>query len=156
MDTAEFKYMINLYFDDELEEEKELLLFTELAKSEELRNYFKKSNLLKSAALHDIKPFPVQLEKKILNKEFPLSKQNATTHIYIKKFSQLLPYAAAIILFILALLYSRRSETYEKQIFSLTREIENQNDKIELLFHALPPIEVTSDFKQTKQTYYNK
>jgi hypothetical protein len=156
METGEIKYLISHYFDDELKTEKEILLFSELSKNEELRSYFKKYNMLKSAALHDIKPFPAQLEKRILNTGAAVPAQKEIIITHIKKFSQLLPYAAAIVLFILALLYSRKSDAYEKQIFSLTREVEDQNDKIELLFHALPPIEVTPNYKQTNHIYYNR
>lgn len=155
MENKEIKYLVNQYFDDELEQEKEAYLFSEIAKSEELRSYFKKYILLMSAAHRDTKSFPSQLDKKILqNETTPVRKENKI--IYRRKFSQLLPYAAVIVLLIVALFYSRKSESYEKQIFSLTHEVENQNEKIELLFHALPPIEVTSDYKQTNHIYYNR
>lgn len=156
METIGIKYLVNQYFDNELENEKEIFLFSEIAKNEEIRTYFKKYMLLMSAAHYDIKSFPAQLDKKILNTgtAVPVSKEIKITHR--KKFLQLLPYAAVIVLLITAMFYSRKSESYEKQIFNLTREVEDQNDKIELLFHALPPIEVTPGYKKTNQIYYNR
>lgn len=156
MNNDEIKYLINQFFDNDLDNEKEIELFCRLAENEECRNYFKKYNLLKQAVYHDIKPVPAGLEKKIFNSGAAPQNKNEVYTYNINKIYRLIPYAAAIVLLILALFYSRKSDAYENQIVNLTREVENQNNKIELLFHALPPIEVTSDYKQTNQIYYNR
>lgn len=144
MNTDDLKYLINRYYDNDLSREEEIELFATLTKDEEGRSYFRKQNLLKLAAIHDIKPFPSELENKILKPKTEKVVQREFKINYTKKFSQLLPYAAAIVLLILALLYSRKSDTYEKQIFNLTREVEDQKVKMEFLYNSLPRVEVTS------------
>ncbi len=154
MNTNDLKYLINRYFDNELNNEEEILLFSSLTDNYEGRDYFKKQNILQLAVIHDIKPFPAHLERKIFNSNERKPIQPELKINYSRKITQLLPYAAAIVLLILAIMYSQKSETYENRIFSLTREIEDQKLKIEYLFNTLPPIEVTPDYVQI--SYSNK
>jgi len=149
MNTNDLKYLINRYFDNELDKEGEILLFSSLTENESGRDYFKKQNLLKLAAINDIKPFPFDLEKKLYNADRNKQNKHELKTNYSKIITQLLPYAAAIVLLILATMYSRKSETYENRIFDLTREIEDQKLKIEYLFNTLPPVEVTPDYVPT-------
>jgi len=156
MKNDEIKYLINRFFDNELDKENEIELFRVLAGSDECREYFKKFNLLKKAAYNDIKPFPLSLEKKIRNGGVSVPARQDTHYLNKTAVQRLIPYAAAIVLLFLSIFYLRKSDAYENQIARLTREVDNQNTKIELLFHALPPVEVTPNYKTTNQLYYNR
>ena len=147
MNNDDIKYLISLYADGELESGKEAYLFEELSRSAELRNYYKKLILVKMAVHNDIKSVSDNLDKRIYCNA--AIEKKISSPPAINTFTRYLPYAAAVILFILALVYFRRSDNYQNQIFNLTREIEDQNRRIELLYHALPPIEVYSNYKQT-------
>ncbi len=147
MNNDEIKYLISLYADGELETDNEPDLFEEMSKSAELRNYYKKLMLVKMAVHNDIKDVPSNLDKRIYSNAANEKKSASTSAI--NNFTRYIPYAAAVMLLILALLYFRKSDDYQNQIFNLTREIEDQNRRIELLYHALPPIEVYSNYKQT-------
>lgn len=147
MNREDMKYLISLYADGELEPGKEAVLFEELSKSDALRDYYRKLMLVKMAVHNDIKHVPENLDKKIYGEAAAEKKTPAS--IKINSFIRYMPYAAAVILLILALVYFRRSDDYQNQIINLTREIEDQNRRIELLYHALPPIEVYSNYKQT-------
>lgn len=151
MNTYDLKYLINRYFDNELNNEEEIELFASLTENEEGRDYFKKQNLLKLAAIHDIRPFPVRLDNKIFGPKENNPPQ-AINSGFTKKLMRFLPYAAAIVFLVFTIMYSRKSETYEDRIFNLTREIENQKLKVEYLFNTIPPIEVTPDYVQTSYT----
>ena len=153
METNEIKYLIAQYYDGELDAGQEAALFNSLAGNENLRKYFKASGLLKLAVAEDTKPFPAELDKKILYAASEQKTVKLNGPDYAKIIGRILPYAAAIVLFILALVYSRKSESYESQVIKLTSQVENQNNKIELLLHALPSIEVTPNYKQTSQIY---
>jgi hypothetical protein len=156
MENDNIKQLINRFFDNELNKEEEIELFSLLAGSDEGREYFKKFNLLKQAVYNDMKAFPGSLDRKIKN-----GGVNAPVHKDIHHFNaqiiyRLMPYAAAIVLLFLSIFYLRKADAYENQVAGLTREVSNQNMKIELLFHALPPVEVTPNYKSTNQIYYNR
>jgi negative regulator of sigma E activity len=65
MNTEELKNMIQLYFDGELEKNKEPLLFTSLSQDAEARDYFKSMNLLRNTVKGTEEEFPQELEERI-------------------------------------------------------------------------------------------
>jgi len=65
MNTEELKNMIQLYFDGELEKNKEPLLFTALSQDAEARDYFKSMDLLRNTVKETEEEFPQELEKRI-------------------------------------------------------------------------------------------
>jgi len=150
MNRKELETMIDLYFDGELEKGKEPILFTLLAQDIEGREYFKKLNALKSSLTDTMEEFPSKLDEKILRSVGKLNERQTTTFINRKVFNAV-TYAFTAILLILTIFFYSRSEDYKTQFADLTREVKQQNEKLELLMNALPTVEVTGAYLRTKQ-----
>ncbi|MCK9212681.1 MAG: hypothetical protein M0P61_17775 [Ignavibacteriaceae bacterium] len=150
MNRNELETMIELYFDGELEKGKEPILFTSLAQDIEGREYFKKLNALKSSLTDTMEEFPGKLDEKILRAVGQLNERQAITFINRKVFNAV-TYAFTAILLILTIFFYSRSEDYKTQFADLTREVKQQNEKLELLMNALPTVEVTGAYLRTKQ-----
>jgi hypothetical protein len=142
--------MVDLYFDGELEKGKEPMMFTSLALDEEAREHFKNMNVLRSSMMQTMEEFPAALDEKILRSIGNIHDKHTTTFINRKVFS-VITYSATIILLILTIFFYRKTEEYKVQFYDLTREVKNQNDKIELLINTLPEVEVTGGYLRTKQ-----
>ncbi|MDP3147864.1 MAG: hypothetical protein Q8N83_01925 [Ignavibacteria bacterium] len=150
MNRKEIETMIDLYFDGELEKGREPILFTLLSQDVEGRDYFKKLNALKSGVADTMEIFPSKLDEKILRSIGQLNERQTTTFINRKVFNAF-TYAFTAILLILTIFFYSRSEDYKTQFADLTREVKQQNEKLELLMNALPTVEVTSAYLRTKQ-----
>ncbi|NCQ19436.1 MAG: hypothetical protein COW85_14880 [Ignavibacteria bacterium CG22_combo_CG10-13_8_21_14_all_37_15] len=150
MNRKEIETMIDLYFDGELEKGREPILFTLLSQDIEGRAYFKKLNALKSGVVDTIKIFPDKLDEKILRSIGKLNERQTTAFINRKVFNAV-TYAFTTILLILTIFFYSRSEDYKTQFADLTREVKQQNEKLELLMNALPTVEVTGAYLRTKQ-----
>ena len=150
MSTNEIIAMIDLYFDGELEKGKEPIMFTMLSQDLEGREYFKKLNALKSGLTNSVEEFPVKLDEKILRSIGKLEGKQTETFIY-RKVLNAVTYSFTVILLILTIIFYSRSEDYKVQFSDLTREVKKQNDKLELIMNAIPPVEVTGTYLRTKQ-----
>ena len=67
MTTDEIKNLVQLYFDNELEKDKEPFLFSILSGNYEAREYFKQLSLIKKIVDNSIEQFPQELEERIFN-----------------------------------------------------------------------------------------
>ncbi len=150
MNRKEMETMIDLYFDGELEKGKEPIMFTMLSQDLEGREYFKKLNALKSGLTNSVEEFPGKLDEKILRAVGKLEGKQTETFIYRKVFNTV-TYSITVILLILTIIFYSRSEDYKVQFSDLTREVKKQNDKLELIMNAIPPVEVTGAYLRTKQ-----
>jgi len=150
MTRKEMETMINLYFDGELEKGKEPIMFTMLSQDLEGREYFKKLNALKSGLTNSVEEFPGKLDEKILRSIEKIEGKQTETFIYRKVFNAV-TYSFTVILLILTIIFYSRSEDYKIQFSDLTREVKKQNDKLELIMNAIPPVEVTGAYLRTKQ-----
>jgi hypothetical protein len=150
MKTNELINMIDNYFDGELEKGKEPVMFSLLAADEEAREHFKKMNLLKTGVLQTMDEFPPLLDEKILRSVGSIQDIHTSAFINKKVFS-VITYSATIVLLILTIFFYSKTEEYKVQFYDLTREVKNQNDKIELLMNTLPEVEVTGGYLRTKQ-----
>lgn len=150
MFTNEIIAMIDLYFDDELERGKEPIMFTMLSQDAHAREYFKKINLLKNGLTGSMEEFPAELDKKILRSIGKMNEKPKVLFINKKIFSAV-TYSITVILFVLTVIFYTRSEDYKDQFADLTREVKKQNDKLELIMNAMPPVEVTGSYFKTKQ-----
>jgi len=150
MNRKEIESMIDLYFDGELEKGREPILFTLLSQDVEGRDYFKKLNALKSGVADTMEIFPGKLDEKILRSIGQLNERQTTTFINRKVFNAV-TYAFTAILLILTIFFYSRAEDYKTQFADLTREVKQQNEKLELLMNALPTVEVTGAYLRTKQ-----
>jgi hypothetical protein len=150
MKTNELINMIDNYFDGELEKGKEPIMFTSLALDEEAREHFKKMNLLITGIMQTMEEFPSSLDEKILRSVGSIQEKHTSAFIN-KKVFYVITYSATIVLLILTIFFYSKTEEYKVQFYDLTREVKNQNDKIELLMNTLPEVEVTGGYLRTKQ-----
>jgi hypothetical protein len=150
MNTNEIISMVDLYFDGELEKGKEPIMFTSLALDKDAREHFKNMNLFKTSIVQTMDEYPVVLDEKILRSIGNIHDRHTTAFINKKVFS-VITYSAIIILLVLTVFFYRRTEEYKVQFYDLTREVKNQNDRIELLMNTLPEVEVTGGYLRTKQ-----
>ena len=150
MSTNELITMVDLYFDSELEKSKEPVMFIQLSQDFEAREYFKKMNALKAGISDTIQDFPSSLDAKILRTIGSLNEKR-TSLFWNKKVFAAISFAATVILLALTLFFYSKSEEYKVQFIDLTREVKQQNDKLELLMNALPQVEVKGGYVQTKQ-----
>jgi len=150
MNNSEIMSMIDHYFDGELENGKEPIMFSLLSKDIEAREYFKKLNTIKSVFISSEEQFPSSLDEKILRSISSINKKQTVFFVNKKVFSAV-TYSLTIILLILTVFFYSKSEEYKVQSFDLTREIKKQNDKLELIMNALPQVDVSGSYYRTKQ-----
>jgi hypothetical protein len=150
MNTNELITMVDLYFDNELEKSKEPVMFIQLSQDYEAREYFKKMNALKTSVSDTMQEFPSRLDEKILKTIGAINEKRAS-FFWNKKVFATISFAATVILLALTIFFYSKSEEYKVQFVDLTREIKEQNDKLELLMNALPQVEVKGGYVQTKQ-----
>ena len=150
METKEIKFMVDSYFDGELEKGNEPVLFSLLSSDTEAREYFKKLNLLKTSIVNSVEEFPQQLDERILRSIESSNQKFVQINIY-KNIFKAVAYSVTIILLILTIFFYSKSEEYKVQFNDLTREVKKQNDKLELIMNALPPVDVSGNFYTTRQ-----
>lgn len=150
MTTENLMNLIDLYFDNELEKGKEAILFTQLGTNEEAREYFKKLNKLNAAVEETLDEFPQNLEERIFA---GISRQSAKQEsgFLNQKFFTAIAYSFSIVLLALSIFFYSKSEEYKVQFFDLTREVKEQNMKINMLINALPQVDVQGQYVQVKE-----
>lgn len=142
MNTEEIKERINQFFDNELSKQEEAFLFSQLSSNEEARRYLKEMNLLKTTFEQTVEDFPESLDAKILqNIDKKRKKQPGT---FTVNFKTAAISVLSIFLLILSVFLYSKLETYEERLDRSFRQINQQQEKIELLYNSLPTIEVRS------------
>lgn len=137
--------MINLYFDGELEKNKEVNLFTLLASDQSARDYFKQLSVIRNTIANSTEDLPEELEERILRSVG--SKASDKTGIFSKvKIFSTISYAAAVILLFLSGYLFFKVSNYQERVDKLTEQIMIQTKTVQLLFNSLPVVEVRSTF----------
>jgi hypothetical protein len=142
MSNNEIKNIIQLYFDGELEKERESLLFTILAESEEGRNYFKMLNMLHTAVEDTKEEFPSELEERILRS---IEKKEAPRFYSFKRniYLTAASFSIAAVMLIASLFLFFELKDYKSKVNMVSEQLEMQNQTIELILNnSLPPAEV--------------
>lgn len=139
MKTEDYKYMINSYFDGELNREKEALLFTYLSQDEECREYFKSMNLLKSSVEKSFEDFPLQLEERILNSAGSVSERNG---FFNKNIFAVVSYSLAVILLIFSIMFYRESSSYKEKLDTAIEQVNKQNQILQAVLNSIPSVVV--------------
>jgi hypothetical protein len=142
--------MVDLYFDGELERGKEPILFSMLSQDEDARNYFKQLNSIKTNMDYTLEEFPKALDEKILRTVESSMKEKSTGLMNKKKFDVFV-YATAVVFMFLSIFFYQKSEEHKIQFNDLTREVKEQNIKIDMLINSLPQIEVQGSFIRIKE-----
>lgn len=139
----ELKLQVDLYFDGELNKSSESFLFSELAKNEECREYFKQVNRTNNILMEAAEEFPVDLERRIFAK---ISNLNEKPFWY-KQIFPVLSYSFAVILLIVGLFMFFEMREYRNEIRLTSRQMLEQQQTINLLINSLPNVEVESELQ---------
>ena len=144
MKIEDYKYMINSYFDGELDREKEAILFTYLSQDEECREYFKSMNLLKSSVEKTNEEFPSELEERIF---YSLQKtENKRSSFFSNNLFAVASYALAVILIIISILFYNESNNYKNKLEKTIEHINKQEQIMNILLNNLPAATVTASY----------
>lgn len=141
MNNEETKKIIDLYFDNELEKNQEVFLFTLLSGNEEAREYFKHLNIIRNAVNESAEDLPVSLEERIFN-----SIENKTVRQGIFRGNFFINAAslgiAALLLIISSFLFFEVKE-YRSRVETVSERMKIQEMTIDLILNnSLPPAEV--------------
>lgn len=137
MRTEDYKYMINSYFDGELDREKEAVLFTYLSQDEECREYFKSMNLLRTAVDKTNEEFPEQLEERILY-SLQNNNENKFSFLFTNNLFAAASYAVAVILIILSVFFYSESNVYKSKLENTIQHINRQEQLLQLIMNSMP------------------
>jgi len=144
METAQLKKMIDLFFDKELEKNKEPLLFSLLSQDEEAREYFKELNLIKTSIEGSREEVPYSLEARIL---YSIDeKEGRKKKLIIRRLSYSFAYAAALLLLAASIFLYSKVNDYKSEVENIKSQVQYQAQTIELLYNALPPQVVQAKF----------
>lgn len=139
MNSDDIKKIVQLYFDGELEKNKEPILFTILAESEEGREYFKQLNIINAAVRETTEEFPASLEEKIFSSIERREETKPRRNIWLPAAS--LSIAALMLIISLFLFFEVRD--YRSKVELVSDQVRLQNKTIELILNnSLPPAEV--------------
>ena len=138
--------MINQFFDGEMTKEAEAYLFTELSSDEELRDYFKNLNSIKTAIGASAEEFPDQLDEQILmslppagEKRFRLFERSGKINYFV--------YAFSIVLLFLSIFFFYNTSRYRSDLENAMYRIEEQQRMLLLLTNSLPTAEINPAYE---------
>ncbi len=134
--------MINLYFDNELSKQEEVLLFTSLAGDEEMRELFKNYNLLHSAVEQSKEEYPSALDEKILSKV--LTEEAAKIKAPKVKINNFIFYAMSIVILLASIIFYTTFEKTRAEMEYTQRQIILQSKMIDELLNSIPTVTVKS------------
>ena len=137
--------MINAYFDGELDKNKEVDLFSLLAKNQSARDYFKQLSLIRNTVDNSKEDFPFELEERILRSVGSKTTQRTGLFSHIKIFSAISYAAALILLFISGYLFFKISN-YQERVDNLSQQMMYQSRTIQMLYNSLPGVEVRATY----------
>jgi hypothetical protein len=142
MESEEVKMLADKFFDKVISKNEEQLLFDELARNEEVREYFKRLNFLREYIHNDTEEFPKELEKRIFES---LGKKKKT--LSARNIFTVTSYALSIILIIISLILFNRVNTYKDEVKNAVEAVKTQNNTLQLLLNnTLPIAEVKANF----------
>jgi len=143
MRSDKIKELINRYFDNELDKNEEVFLFTQLSQEEGAREYFKQMNVLSENIKNTFEEFPLGLEEDILNAAVN-GRRNKNWFAF--NIQSIIGYAFSVVLLVVSLFIYTQSVEYKADIEMNIQQINHQNKMLEMMFHALPPTEVKAKF----------
>ncbi len=143
MSSEKIKELINRYFDNELDKNEEVFLFTQLSQEEGAREYFKQMNVLSENIKNTFEEFPLGLEEDILNAAVN-GRRNKNWFAF--NIQSIIGYAFSVVLLVVSLFIYTQSVEYKADIEMNIQQINQQNKMLEMMFHALPPTEVKAKF----------
>ena len=145
MSTEKIKEIINQYFDNELTKGEEIILFTQLSKDDESREYFKEMNLLRSTIESTFKEYPQLMDEKVfaqIKSKEPVFRQR----INRSRIFQAISYGFAILLLAISFFFYNESMQYRNKLEMTSLQVNQQNQLIQILYNTLPQAEVKAEF----------
>jgi len=148
MVNDELRNMVDLYFDGELEKNKEPVLFTALAIDIDAREYFKNLHVLQALVNASTESFPGDLEEKIFASVNPVKTKSYTQINFRNRMFHIVSIAAAAILFIACSLLFLDVKDYKTKIATITEQAKEQNEIMNLVLNnSLPEFVISPDTK---------
>jgi hypothetical protein len=148
MVNDELRNMVDLYFDGELEKDKEPVLFTALAVDIDAREYFKNLHVLQALVIESTESFPVDLEENIRALVKPVKTKSYNYINFRNRMSHIVSITAAAILFIVCSLLFLDVKDYKSKIASITEQAKEQNEIMNLVLNNnLPEFVISPDTK---------
>jgi len=154
MTTDEIKNLVQLYFDNELEKDREPLLFSLLSGDYEAREYFKQLNLIRTVVDNTVEQFPEELEEKIFssipNAGRLVKKEEESLRFRITR-SYLVPalsLAAILVMMIISMFFYSELRDYKSKVDMISEQVKGQNQTIELILNnSLQPAVIKAAFE---------
>lgn len=140
----ETKILIDKYFDGELPKNIEAVIFTELSKDEECREYFKQMNKIKLALQESMEEFPFNLDQKILMK---IRSSEERKPFWQKSFLPVLSYSFAVVLLIISLFMFLEIRDYKTDLKLTSQQMIEQQKTINLLINSLPSVDIETELQ---------
>lgn len=140
------EYLINLYYDKEINREEESELFEILSESNDAREIFKKMRLIESEVFRQKEVFPENLDANILNRLSTISSVKEKKKSELKS---ILKYAAVIFFALITSYLFFLNSQYAGNLERAEKQIKKQEILINQVINNLPAAEVTSN--QTEQ-----
>lgn len=142
MNNEKLTEMINLYFDNELSKQEEVILFTALADNDEMRELFKKYNMLNSTLEESKVEYPSSLDEKIYSQV--LAKEATKVKTPIIKINKFVFYAMSMILILASLLIYTEFRESQNQMEYTRKQLINQSKMVNELLNSIPTVTVRS------------
>jgi predicted anti-sigma-YlaC factor YlaD len=139
MDSEKIREIINRYFDNDLDKNEEVFLFTNLSQKEEAREYFKQMNMLNENIKNTFEEFPASLEEDIFEATISRTTKNGNSFFNLPA---LFGYAFSILLLIISIMVYSQTMEYKKDLQTNIQQINYQKKVLEMMFNSLPPVEV--------------
>ena len=144
MVNDELRNMVDLYFDGELDKNKEPVLFTALAVDIDAREYFKNLHVLQALVTESTESFPVDLEENILMTIKPIKSRSYKNINFRSRIPNIISIASAVILLIICSLFFLELKDYKSQIASISDQLKEQKETIEMMLNNSYPAVVIS------------
>lgn len=148
MNIDDLKMMVSEYIDGELKKEKEPILFTALSDNEELREFFKNMQSIKTVVDDSTEEFPQELEERIFYSIGEKEKKSFFGLDFLKgNRLGFLAYSFSVLLMFLTFYFYFETKEYKHKVDNIMNTINRQNKTIEILMDSrLPDAIIPTDY----------
>jgi hypothetical protein len=144
MSSGHVKILVDKFFDKEINNNEEKILFDELSGNEEVREYFKQLSFLRIHIHNDVEEFPRELEKNI----FDFIRKKKSKKIFTGgRILVAASYALSIFLIVISLILFNRINAYKDEVKNAVEAVKVQDQTLQLLINnTLPEAQVDANF----------
>lgn len=134
MENNEFKLMVDMFLDGELDKSRESKLFERLSFDEDCRIYFRQVNNIKKAVAEETEEFPLELEERIMYSVGTINEKKEKSFFSNKMFA-LMAYSFAVILLFVTLHFYTVSVRYQNEVKSAVEQVSQQKELLKVLMN---------------------